>query len=181
MEQPKSGGQENNGGGKKEVSEAERKDPSPIPDPKPSEGNGPEKFEPNGGPKDEKRKEEKNSVSVIVTESSSNGNIDEDNGDGSGSNKSASPPSRSKKSVRWSEELVMESEIPRSSENHGSNPYVAFSSARSDDSSSFNIKSKLFFCDFIFWFFPPLSVFIYPLLDLNRLIRTWFLSLSSSI
>lgn len=59
---------------------------------------------------------------------------------------SANGLNKSKKSVSWSEELVMESPTPRSmpSDDRGSNPYVAYSPAPSDNSSSFNIKSQYF-------------------------------------
>lgn len=146
MEQPKAGGEESNAGSNKVVVEAENKDPIPMPDPKPSEGNdGKDKCEENGYQKDGKLKV------VIANEKGSDVNSVEVNGDGIGSNKLATPPSRSKKSVRWSQDLVMESEIPRSSEDHGSNPYVAYSSTRSDDSSSFNVKSKLFYIKLLFF------------------------------
>ncbi|KAL2538541.1 GLABRA2 expression modulator [Forsythia ovata] len=49
---------------------------------------------------------------------------------------------KSKKSVRWSEELVTESPVHRDYD-RGSNPYVAYSPAPSSDSSSFNFKSTM--------------------------------------
>lgn len=47
---------------------------------------------------------------------------------------------KTKKSVRWSQELVMESPIPRDSDRGSSNPYVNYSPAPAADSSSFNFK-----------------------------------------
>lgn len=49
---------------------------------------------------------------------------------------------KTKKSVRWSEELVMESPVPRDSDRGSSNPYVNYSPAPSADSSSFNFKGQ---------------------------------------
>lgn len=154
MEQPKAGGEDNNDGSKKQVVEVEKKDPAPMPDQKPSEGNDvKDKCEENGYQKNENLKV------LITNERGSDVNSVEVNRDGIGSNKSATPSSRSKKSVSWSQELVMESEIPRSSEDHGSNPYVAYSSTRSGDSSSFNMKSKLLFYIKLLFF---LRLFVYP-------------------
>lgn len=49
---------------------------------------------------------------------------------------------KTKKSVRWSQELVMEAPIPRESNRGSSNPYVNYSPAPAADSSSFNFKGE---------------------------------------
>ncbi|CAH9133586.1 unnamed protein product [Cuscuta epithymum] len=62
------------------------------------------------------------------------------------SGKSVNALNRSKKSVRWSQELVTESPIPRtmSSDDHRSGPYVAYSSASANDNpSSSNFKNTM--------------------------------------
>lgn len=62
------------------------------------------------------------------------------------SGKSASALNRSKKSVRWSQELVTESPIPRamSSDDHRSNPYVGYSPASGNDNpTSSNFKNTM--------------------------------------
>ncbi|KAL6523654.1 hypothetical protein OROGR_017257 [Orobanche gracilis] len=50
---------------------------------------------------------------------------------------------RTRKSVRWSEELVMESPVPRSSDRESSNPYINYSPAPAANSSSFNFKETM--------------------------------------
>ncbi|KAL8479049.1 hypothetical protein ACS0TY_030810 [Phlomoides rotata] len=50
---------------------------------------------------------------------------------------------KTKKSVRWSQELVMETPIPRESNRGSSNPYVNYSPAPAADSSSFNFKETM--------------------------------------
>lgn len=59
---------------------------------------------------------------------------------------SAAEGSRAKKSVRWSEELVVESPVPRNSDRGSSNPYVNYSPAQDADSSSFNLKGLELMC-----------------------------------
>ncbi|CAH9089967.1 unnamed protein product [Cuscuta europaea] len=62
------------------------------------------------------------------------------------SGKSVNALNRSKKSVRWSQELVTESPIPRtmSSDDHRSSPYVVYSSASANDNpSSSNFKNTM--------------------------------------
>lgn len=151
MEQPSK-----DGGEKKETAEAEEQkssgqgtDSSSNPDAKSSESNGEDR--------NEKQKLENNASSNgIVNENINSNKIDNNNsqsnesGGGSGSDKSLSPlNSKSKKSVRWSEDLVSESPRPRSStpyseERGGSNPYVAYSAAPSvTNLSSIDIKSKM--------------------------------------
>lgn len=60
------------------------------------------------------------------------------------SSKSENGSVKSRKSVSWSEELVEESPAPRSmpSDDRGSNPYVAYSPAPENNSSSFNVKGQ---------------------------------------
>ncbi|XP_031095841.1 GLABRA2 expression modulator-like [Ipomoea triloba] len=63
-----------------------------------------------------------------------------------GSGKSANAVNRSKKSVRWSQELVSESPIPQTmpSDEQGSNPYGGYSSASANNnSSSSNFKDTM--------------------------------------
>ncbi|KAK6120001.1 hypothetical protein DH2020_046241 [Rehmannia glutinosa] len=63
---------------------------------------------------------------------------------GEDSTESAAEGLRSKKSVRWSEELVMESPVPRDDSDRGSgNPYVNYSPAPSDNAASFNFKETM--------------------------------------
>ncbi|KAK4411710.1 GLABRA2 expression modulator [Sesamum angolense] len=50
---------------------------------------------------------------------------------------------KTKKSVRWSEELVMESPVPRDSDRGSSNPYVNYSPAPAANPSSFNFKETM--------------------------------------
>ncbi|KAL3524873.1 hypothetical protein ACH5RR_013245 [Cinchona calisaya] len=135
------------GGATKEVAEVEvRKRSGEETDPSP-------KSNANGEQNNEKQKLENNNAKSnnndVINE---NINIDkfnnkESNG-GSGSDKSESPlNSKSKKSVRWSEELVSES--PRSKtlsfpeDRGGSNPYVAYSATSSNNPTSINIKNKM--------------------------------------
>ncbi|KAJ8564998.1 hypothetical protein K7X08_001458 [Anisodus acutangulus] len=60
---------------------------------------------------------------------------------------SANGLNKSRKSVSWSEDLVAESTAPAprsmSSDDRGSNPYVAYSPAPDNNSSSFNIKDTM--------------------------------------
>ncbi|XP_051143905.1 putative GEM-like protein 3 isoform X2 [Andrographis paniculata] len=64
--------------------------------------------------------------------------------DANGANVKAvgSPRSKPKKSVRWSEELVTETPIPRDYDRGSSNPYVNYSAAPPAD-SSFNFKETM--------------------------------------
>ncbi|KAM7519717.1 hypothetical protein LguiB_018679 [Lonicera macranthoides] len=69
------------------------------------------------------------------------------NGEDDKSGAASTPTSRAKKSVSWSEELVMESSsysrsMPPSTDDYRSNPYVAYSTSPSD-SSSFNFKDTV--------------------------------------
>ncbi|KAL6554897.1 hypothetical protein OROGR_006155 [Orobanche gracilis] len=50
---------------------------------------------------------------------------------------------KTRKSVRWSEELVMESPVPRDSDRESSNPYINYSPAPAANSSSFNLKETM--------------------------------------
>ncbi|GER47151.1 GRAM domain family protein [Striga asiatica] len=50
---------------------------------------------------------------------------------------------KTKKSVRWSQELVMEKPIPRDSDSGSGNPYVNYSPAPAANSSSFNFKETM--------------------------------------
>lgn len=60
------------------------------------------------------------------------------------SSKSENGSIKSRKSVSWSEELVAESPAPRSmtSDDRGLNPYVAYTPAPENSSSSFNVKGQ---------------------------------------
>ncbi|MCD7463191.1 hypothetical protein HAX54_050138 [Datura stramonium] len=72
-------------------------------------------------------------------------NEKQNGGDDSESNRSANGLNKSRKSVSWSEALVEESPAPRSmpSDDRGSNPYVAYSPAPDNNSSSFNMKDTM--------------------------------------
>lgn len=63
------------------------------------------------------------------------------------SSKSENGSMKSRKSVSWSEELVAESPAPRSmpSDDRGLNPYVAYTPAPENNSSSFNVKGQSIF------------------------------------
>lgn len=68
------------------------------------------------------------------------------------SSKSENGSMKSRKSVSWSEELVAESPAPRSmpSDDRGLNPYVAYTPAPENNSSSFNVKGQsIFFSLFV--------------------------------
>ncbi|CAI9780908.1 unnamed protein product [Fraxinus pennsylvanica] len=94
--------------------------PNPIPGPDPDPT-------PKGEAKVEAGKQGDNAnINVNITEESSDDNKE----------------LKSKKSVRWSEELVTESPVHRDYD-RGSNPYVAYSPAPSSDSSSLNFKSTM--------------------------------------
>ncbi|KAH6808129.1 GRAM domain family protein [Perilla frutescens var. frutescens] len=56
---------------------------------------------------------------------------------------SAAEGFRAKKSVRWSQELVTESPVPRDSDRGSGSPYVNYSPAPAPDSSSFNLKETM--------------------------------------
>ncbi|XP_015057279.1 GLABRA2 expression modulator-like isoform X1 [Solanum pennellii] len=57
--------------------------------------------------------------------------------------KSANGLNKSKKSVHWSQELVTESYVQRTTGNRGSNPYLVHSPAPVNNSASVNIKNKM--------------------------------------
>ncbi|KAL2551346.1 GLABRA2 expression modulator [Forsythia ovata] len=88
---------------------------------------------PTGGPAPDPKT--KGEAKVEAVKQGDNANIDVDINE---DNKEL----KSKKSVRWSEELVTESPVHRDYD-RGSNPYVAYSPAPSSDSSSFNFKSTM--------------------------------------
>lgn len=103
--------------------------PEPDPDPKPG-----------GGVNEEALKQVDNSNITAI-------NIDEENDNGAnGSNDSnkLAGSVKSKKSVRWSQELVMESTIPRDYDCGSDNPSVNHSPATSSNSSSANLKFSTF-------------------------------------
>ncbi|PIN05545.1 hypothetical protein CDL12_21911 [Handroanthus impetiginosus] len=56
---------------------------------------------------------------------------------------SAAEGLKTKKSVRWSEELVMESPVPRDFDRGSGNPYVNYPPAPSTNPSSFNFKETM--------------------------------------
>ncbi|XP_022844174.1 GLABRA2 expression modulator-like [Olea europaea var. sylvestris] len=96
------------------------KDPNPVPGPNPDP-------KPKGEAKVEAVKQGDNAnLNVSIDEESNQDNKE----------------LKSKKSVRWSEELVTESPVSRDN-NRESNPYIAYSPAPSNDSSSFNFKSTM--------------------------------------
>ncbi|XP_022871320.1 GLABRA2 expression modulator-like [Olea europaea var. sylvestris] len=102
--------------------------PEPDPDPKPG-----------GGVNEEALKQVDNSNITAI-------NINEENDNGAnGSNDSnkLAGSVKSKKSVRWSQELVMESTIPRDYDRGPDNPYVNHSPAPSSNSSSANLKNTM--------------------------------------
>lgn len=101
---------------------------SPDPDPTPKTDAGPSNVP------------DSTTVDIDLNEGNSGSSSEEKNG-----NDMSSPTEgglKSKKSVRWSQELVMETPIPRSSE-HGSanNPYVDYSPADTR-TTSFNLKGQ---------------------------------------
>lgn len=121
MEQPKNSSTlEENGDEMKSVP----LDPAPRPDPGPV---------PDGG------------ASKPAVNGAAAGARDADLMDGSGgaeenSADSAAEGLRAKKSVRWSQELVMERPEPRVSDRATGNPYENYSPTPAPDSSSFNFK-----------------------------------------
>ncbi|KAK4490393.1 hypothetical protein RD792_001069 [Penstemon davidsonii] len=136
MEQPTNSKEDNNAEGKKSVSPGKASSPirTPDSDPKPEIG------------------------AIKPGDNADNTTIDidlnESNRSTAENNKKSSPQGglKSKKSVRWSEELVMESPrvpreelppIPRYSGHGSSNPYVNYSPAPTTNSSSFNLKESM--------------------------------------
>lgn len=134
MEQPPSRKEENDEEMKSVSLEPDRKDPAPNhgPDPAPN---------PDGGAF-------KTGVDNADISISSN-NIDKDlkekssGGAEESSVESAAEGLKTKKSVRWSQELVMESPVPRDSDRGSTNPYVNYSPAPEANSSSFNLKGQI--------------------------------------
>ncbi|KAJ8557481.1 hypothetical protein K7X08_003106 [Anisodus acutangulus] len=96
---------------------------------------------PDQGPKpDPKHVQQENTINIAsVNEINQIDNNDNE------SIKSANGLNKSKKSVHWSEELVTESSVPRTTDVGGSNPYLAHSPAPApaNNSASFNIKNKM--------------------------------------
>ncbi|KAL0461393.1 UNVERIFIED_CONTAM: GLABRA2 expression modulator [Sesamum latifolium] len=115
--------------------ESDHKDPSPPrgPDPDPK---------PDGGA----LKPGDNADINITRGGGSNGDLKERNiesGVEENSIESGAEGLKTKKSVRWSEELVMESPVPRDSDRGSSNPYVNYSPAPAANPSSFNFKETM--------------------------------------
>ncbi|GFP92525.1 putative gem-like protein 3 [Phtheirospermum japonicum] len=138
MEQPTSNPKEENAVEMKSVPlEPDFKDPSPNhgpdPDPKP-DGGGALKPRDNA---DINTRARGNSTDNTVLKGKNSGSAEED------STEPAVEGLKTKKSVRWSQELVMESPVPRDSDRGSSNPYVNYSPAPADNSSSFNFKETM--------------------------------------
>ncbi|XP_073289111.1 putative GEM-like protein 3 [Primulina huaijiensis] len=118
---------EDNNGHQKKYSD---KDPRPEPEPEP---------EPNPKP----------AGGDIADKNDTNVTVDIDLNEGNSGAKENSKPAagvlKSKKSVRWNEELVMESSVPRDSDRGSSNPSVNYTPAASasSNSSSFNFKETM--------------------------------------
>ncbi|CAA0821012.1 GLABRA2 expression modulator [Striga hermonthica] len=114
--------------------EPDAKDPNPVagtgPDPKPDGGAAlkpPDKADINGrGSSADGDSKGKNSAAEesVTTDPAAEG-------------------LKTKKSVRWSQELVMEKPIPRDSDSGSGNPYVNYSPAPAANSSSFNFKETM--------------------------------------
>lgn len=90
------------------------------------------------------------------------------NGEDDKSGAASTPTSRAKKSVSWSEELVMESSsysrsMPPSTDDYRSNPYVAYSTSPSD-SSSFNFKGQ-----YLIYTFTHTYMYMYTYFDIYNL------------
>ncbi|XP_073155614.1 putative GEM-like protein 3 [Henckelia pumila] len=102
------------------------KDPSPIPEPEPNP-------KPAGGDMADNHE-----TSVTVDIDLNEGNSKEDT-------KPAVGVLKSKKSVHWNEELVVEKPVPRDSDRGSSNPYVNYAPApsASSNSLSFNFKETM--------------------------------------
>ncbi|CAI9758206.1 unnamed protein product [Fraxinus pennsylvanica] len=129
MEQPSGKGEHAE---KKAVSpEASVKYPilSPGPDPDPNPGGGANEAA-------LKQVDNSNITDININEESNNGAKESNDSKLAGSVKS-------KKSVRWSQELVMESTIPRDYDRGSDNPYVNHSPAPSSNSSSTNLKNTM--------------------------------------
>ncbi|KAG6384864.1 hypothetical protein SASPL_153683 [Salvia splendens] len=60
-----------------------------------------------------------------------------------GAEESSAEGVRAKKSVRWSQELVTETPVPRDSDRGSANPYESYSPSPAHDSSSFNFKETM--------------------------------------
>ncbi|KAG8373419.1 hypothetical protein BUALT_Bualt11G0022300 [Buddleja alternifolia] len=112
-------------------------------DPTPSHGSDPVKP-PEGGA----LKPGDNVVDIKIHNNNNGGDdlneskiaVEEENNNGV---ESAGGSLKARKSVSWSEELVMESPIPRDIDHGSTNPYVNYSPAPSDNSSSFNLKDTM--------------------------------------
>ncbi|CAI9111114.1 OLC1v1011253C1 [Oldenlandia corymbosa var. corymbosa] len=161
MEQPSNGGEakmedialETPAAGEKVP--GQETDPSPKPDPK-SSGANVDQHNENVTKKESTNDNINTNInggllspetinSINSTENLINTEINETAG---GDDRSASPlNTKSKKSVRWSEDLVSESPRQGTTSSHsddrGSNPYVAFSPASSNNSSSINFKETM--------------------------------------
>lgn len=130
MELPKNSTIEENGDEMKSVPlDPEPKDPAPRPDPDPVADGGASKPAVNGAvdARDADLKD-------------GSGGAEENSAD------SAAEGLRAKKSVRWSQELVMERPEPRDSDRAAGNPYENYSPAPAPDSSSFNFKGSELIC-----------------------------------
>ncbi|KAK6154186.1 hypothetical protein DH2020_013825 [Rehmannia glutinosa] len=136
MEQPANTKEENAEEMKSVSLQPDGKDPSPKrgPDPDPKTEGGALKPGDNADINNNSRGS--NSIDTDLKEKNSPAGED--------STESAADGLRSKKSVRWSEELVMESPVPRDDSDRGSgNPYVNYSPAPSDNAASFNFKETM--------------------------------------
>ncbi|XP_057786567.1 GLABRA2 expression modulator-like [Salvia miltiorrhiza] len=135
MQLPKISTSEENGDEMKSVPlDPDRKDPAPKvgPDPDPIPDGGASK--PAGNDHTDARGLGSIGDSDLKDKS---GGVEENSVD------SAAEGMRAKKSVRWSQELVMESPVPRDSDRGSANPYENYSPSPAQDSSSFNFKETM--------------------------------------
>ncbi|KAL3838629.1 hypothetical protein ACJIZ3_023220 [Penstemon smallii] len=133
MEQLKNSKEDNNAEEKKSVSPV--KDSSPVhtsdPDPNPKVG----ALKP-GDNADNNNDNTTIDIDLKSSNISAEENIDK-------SSAEAEAGSKSKKSVRWSEELVMESQGQRDFDHGSNNPYVNHTPTATTNSSSFNFKDTM--------------------------------------
>ncbi|KAI3462106.1 hypothetical protein Pfo_018769 [Paulownia fortunei] len=132
MEQPTNSKEENAEEMKSVPLQPDREDPSPNrgpdPDPKPDGG----ALKPG------------DNVDINTRGNGTDTDLKENNSCAEENNsESAAEGLKTKKSVRWSEELVMESPVPRDSDRGSSNPYVNYSPAPSTNPPSFNFKETM--------------------------------------
>ncbi|KAL7131603.1 hypothetical protein ABFS83_12G015000 [Erythranthe nasuta] len=136
MEQPPSSKVESADEMKSVSLEPDLKDPTPNSGPKP---------DPN--PETGALKTAGVNADISISGNTTDTDLNEEKGGGAAADdksvESTAEGLKTKKSVRWSQELVMESPVPRDSDRGSSNPYVNYSPAPPDNSSSFNFKETM--------------------------------------